>query len=117
MSPAMGRADRSGVTGAPEPSGTPRGRLAGLVVVLALFFVFPLALFVRQGDTEGSTRVAVQIAALVLPATGALVLRLNPDLVPDRAGLADLTPGDWLRLALLAVVLAAVAWWVAGGGA
>jgi hypothetical protein len=89
-------------------------RILGLLLVLAVFFVLPAALFFRLGGTEGSTRVAVQILAMTLPATGALILRVNPDLVPDRATLRSLSPVAWAALAVLAGAVFTCAWWLAG---
>lgn len=82
--------------------------------MLAAFFVLPAGLFLRVADTEGQGRVAVMILALTLPATGALILRLNPDLIPDRATLRRLGPGDLARLGALAVLLLAAVWWLTG---
>ncbi len=99
----------------PAPPSDPAApRILGLLLVLALFFVLPAALFFRLGSTEGSTRVAVQIVAMTLPATGALILRVNPDLVPDRATFRSLSPVAWASLVLLTVTVLACAWWVAG---
>lgn len=95
---------------APQPAPPP---LTGLLWVVALCFVLPVALLVHLAGTTGSTRLAGHILALTLPATGALILRLNPDLLPDRAALATLGPLGWLRIALLAALLGFGAWWVA----
>lgn len=95
------------------PPAEPRPSLTGFLVVMALFFALPAALLFRLVDTTGSTRVAVQILALTLPATGALVLRLNPDLVPARAVLEDLSPLEWVRVLLLTGLLLGGAWWTA----
>jgi len=89
-------------------------RLTGLLVVLVAFFVLPAFIFLRMAETVGSTRVAVQIVALVLPATGALILRVNPDLVPTRGALRATTPLEWLRLGGLAALMVGAAWVVAG---
>jgi hypothetical protein len=80
--------------------------------VLVLFFALPAALFVRLSGTEGPGRVAVMILALTLPATGALILRLNPDLVSDRAALGSLSLMEWTHLAVLAALLLGVVWWL-----
>lgn len=95
----------------PSPS-RPAGRLTALLVVLVLFFALPAVLFFRLAGAEGSTRVAVLILALTLPATGALILRLNPDLVPDHAALTGLSPMEWVHLALLAALLLGGVWWL-----
>jgi hypothetical protein len=87
-------------------------RLTGLVVVLVAFFALPALVFLRLADTAGSTRVAVQIVALVLPATGALILRVNPDLIPSRASLRSTPPSEWLALVVVGALLLAVAWLV-----
>jgi hypothetical protein len=79
-----------------------------------VFFALPAALFFRLSSTEGSTRVAVQIVAMTLPATGALILRVNPDLVPDRATFQSLSPLAWASLAMLAGMVFVCTWWVAG---
>jgi hypothetical protein len=89
-------------------------RLLGLLLVFAVFFVLPAAVFLRLSGTTGSTRVAVQITALTFPATGALVLRLNPALVPDRATLGALPLLAWVALAVALVAILATAWWLAG---
>lgn len=94
------------------PSAAPR--LLGLLLVLAIFFVLPAAVFFRLRDTVGSTRVAVQIVAMTLPATGALVLRVSPGLVPDRASLGTLSLVAWAALAVATVALVTGIWWVAG---
>jgi hypothetical protein len=83
------------------------------MVVGVLFFVLPALLFFRLAGREES-RVAAMILALTLPATGALVVRLNPDLVPDRASLRDLPPAEWAHVVLFGALLAAGAWWLAG---
>jgi hypothetical protein len=100
----------------PDPAAP---RILKLVLVIAVFFVMPAALFFRLSGTEGSTRVAVQIVAMTLPATGALILRLNPDLVPDRDAFRGLSPLAWASLAALSAAVVACAWWLAGaiGGA
>jgi hypothetical protein len=92
-----------------RPAGT---RLAALLVVLVLFFALPAALFVRLSGTEGPGRVAVMILALTLPATGALILRLNPDLLPDRAALGSLSLMEWMHLAVLTALLLGGVWWL-----
>lgn len=102
MTARASRPDRPGV------------RLTGLVVVLAVFFALPAVLFLRLAGTIGSTRLAVQVLMLTLPATGALVLHLNPDLVPDRAGLRAVSTVEWIRAVLLAGLLVGGAWWLAG---
>jgi hypothetical protein len=89
-------------------------RLLGFVLVLAGTFVLPAALFFRLSHTVGSTRVAVQIVALILPATGALILQMNPDLVPDRRTLAALSPLAWVALIAVAVGLVTVVWSTVG---
>lgn len=89
-------------------------RLLGLLLVFAVFFVLPAAIFLRLSGTTGSTRVAVQIVALTFPATGALVLRLSPGLIPDRASLETLPALAWAALAFATAAVLAAAWWVAG---
>jgi hypothetical protein len=89
-------------------------RILGLLLVLAVFFALPAALFFRLSGTESSTRVAVHIVAMTLPATGALILRVNPDLVPDRATLRSLSPLAWAALAVLAGGVFMCTWWIAG---
>ncbi len=100
---------------APPPSPSPYPQLRTLLLVLVGFFVLPAVLFFRlAGAEEAGARMAVMILALTLPATGALILRLNPDLLPDRQGLRRLQPLEWVNLlALLALLLTGV-WWLAG---
>lgn len=98
----------------PEDPRPALSRLRALVVVLALCFVLPAVLWLRLAGRGHSVGVAVMILALVLPATGALILRLNPDLVPEGRALRTLGPADWLQAVLLAAALLAGAWWVAG---
>lgn len=90
-------------------------RLTTLLIVVTLFFVLPALLFLRLAGSEGSTRVAVMILALTLPATGALVLRVNPDLVPDAGTVRSLSAYEVLRLVLLAALLLGGAWWITAG--
>ncbi len=89
-------------------------RLRTLLLVLAVFFVLPAALFFRLAGAGDGRRTAVMIVALTLPATGALILRLNPDLVPERAALRGLRALEWVTLAALGALLASAAWWLAG---
>jgi hypothetical protein len=98
----------------PPPPNRAAPQLLGLLLVLAVFFALPAALFFRLSSTEGSTRVAVQIVAMTLPATGALILRVNPDLVPDRATLQGLSPVAWASLAVLTGAVFLCVWWAAG---
>jgi hypothetical protein len=83
-------------------------------VVLATCFVLPALVFVRLVGSPGSLGVAVLIVALTLPATGALILRVNPDLVPDRDTLRALPAVAWLRAAVLAGLMGAAAWILVG---
>jgi hypothetical protein len=106
---------RRRLTPSVEPRGPGLGRLAALSVLLAVFFVLPAALFVRLSGTEGPGRLAAMTLALTLPATGALLLRLNPDLIPDRAALRRLAPADWASLAVLAALVLSAAGWLAAG--
>ena len=96
-----------------QPAGQVAPRILKLVLVLAVFFVMPAAIFFRLSATAGSTRVAVQIVAMTLPATGALILRVNPDLIPDRDTFRSLSPLAWASLAILVGVVVACAWWLA----
>ena len=93
----------------PHPSGA---RLRGLLIILALFFVLPAALFLRLIGSEGTARVAAMILALTLPATGAVILRLNPDLLPELESLKELAPGEWIHLIALAALLLVGIWWL-----
>jgi hypothetical protein len=70
-------------------------------------------LWLRLAGRAGSVGVAVMILALVLPATGALILGVNPDLVRDGPALRGLRPADWLQVGLLALRLLGGAWWIA----
>lgn len=107
MAPAMRRR--------PVPtSPSTASRLLALLLTFAVFFVLPAAVFLRLSGTTGSTRVAVQIVALTFPATGALILRLNPALIPDRASLGALPPLAWAALVVATAAVLAAAWWVAG---
>ncbi|MGH7266765.1 MAG: hypothetical protein ACREMB_18235 [Candidatus Rokuibacteriota bacterium] len=83
------------------------------MTVLAVFFALPVALFVRFAGGEGSGRVAAMVFALTLPATGALILRLNPDLIPDRAALGRVTALEWAALAVVVALVTAGARWLA----
>jgi hypothetical protein len=98
----------------PPPAPSAFAQLRVLVIVVAIFFLLPAVLFFRLSGNEGGTRTAVMVLALILPATGAMILQRNPDLLPERHRVRALQPLEWVNLAALAALLATGAWWLAG---